>query len=405
MSGWLGRRKWITILLFLAPTILAILVFNVYPILLNTYISFTNRNKFRPNPDCDVVLTGLLDPICWPAFRDNAPTGLGKPYVLQDPILGNYDTLMGKLFTPEALLSLVLIGVTFAPLIGANYFSKKQERKIDKKIPTNLVWGFGILIAVALFFILNVPKSISSLMATGDFITVVFRTALFVLIRVPFTFILGLILALILNSENLPGKTFFRVALFVPWGASSVAILMSLVWQFLFRQQGTINQIFAVIGGTGPIWLNDPILAFGVVVIADIWFSYPFFMVSILGALQSIPKELYEAAEVDGAGFWTKLMKITLPLIRPAVLPAAVLTSITAFQMFGTAFAITGGGPTRGAGVPGATEFVMVYAYKQIFQQQNYGTATAFAVMIFIMLFLATLYSLRVTKMTKGAYE
>ncbi|PKN86029.1 MAG: sugar ABC transporter permease [Chloroflexi bacterium HGW-Chloroflexi-8] len=405
MSGWLGRRKWITILLFLAPTILAILVFNVYPILLNTYISFTNRNKFRPNPDCDVVLTGLLDPICWPAFRDNAPTGLGKPYVLQDPILGNYDTLMGKLFTPEALLSLVLIGVTFAPLIGANYLSKKQERKIDKKIPTNLVWGLGILIAVALFFILNVPKSISSLMATGDFITVVFRTALFVLIRVPFTFILGLILALILNSENLPGKTFFRVALFVPWGASSVAILMALVWQFLFRQQGTINQIFAVIGGTGPIWLNDPILAFGVVVIADIWFSYPFFMVSILGALQSIPKELYEAAEVDGAGFWTKLMKITLPLIRPAVLPAAVLTSITAFQMFGTAFAITGGGPTRGAGVPGATEFVMVYAYKQIFQQQNYGTATAFAVMIFIMLFLATLYSLRVTKMTKGAYE
>jgi len=405
MSGWLGRRKWITILLFLAPTILAILVFNVYPILLNTYISFTNRNKFRPNPNCDVALTGLLDPLCWPAFRDNAPTGLGKPYILQDPILGNYDTLMGKLFTPEALISLVLIVVTFAPLIGANYISKKQERKIDKKIPTNMVWVLGILVAVALFFVLNVPKSISSLMATGDFITVVFRTALFVLIRVPFTFILGLILALILNSDNLPGKTFFRVALFVPWGASSVAILMALVWQFLFRQQGTINQILTVFGGTGPIWLNEPILAFAVVVIADIWFSYPFFMVSILGALQSIPKELYEAAEVDGAGFWTKLMKITLPLIRPAVLPAAVLTSITAFQMFGTAFAITGGGPTRGAGVPGATEFVMVYAYKQIFQQQNYGTATAFAVMIFIMLFLATLYSLRVTKMTKGAYE
>jgi len=405
MSGWLGRRKWITILLFLAPTILAILVFNVYPILLNTYISFTNRNKFRPNPNCDVALTGLLDPLCWPAFRDNAPTGLGKPYILQDPILGNYDTLMGKLFTPEALISLVLIVVTFAPLIGANYISKKQERKIDKKIPTNMVWVLGILVAVALFFILNVPKSISSLMATGDFITVVFRTALFVLIRVPFTFILGLILALILNSDNLPGKTFFRVALFVPWGASSVAILMALVWQFLFRQQGTINQILTVFGGTGPIWLNEPILAFAVVVIADIWFSYPFFMVSILGALQSIPKELYEAAEVDGAGFWTQLTKITLPLIRPAVLPAAVLTSITAFQMFGTAFAITGGGPTRGAGVPGATEFVMVYAYKQIFQQQNYGTATAFAVMIFIMLFLATLYSLRVTKMTKGAYE
>jgi len=405
MSGWLGRRKWATILLFLLPTILAVLVFNVYPILLNTYVSFTNRNKFRPNPDCDVVLTRLLDPLCWPAFRENAPTGLGKPYVVQDPLLGNYDTLMGKLFTPEALLALLLVAITFVPIVGANYLGKKQDRKIDKKIPTNLIWGIGILTAIALFFILNVPKSISALMATGDFITVVFRTALFVLLRVPLTFVVGLVLALILNSENLPGKTFFRVVLFIPWGASSVAILMALVWQFLFRQQGTINQIIALFGGAGPIWLNNPIMAFGVVVLADIWFSYPFFMVSILGALQSIPKELYEASEVDGATWWTQLMKITLPLIRPAVLPAAVLTSITAFQMFGTAFAITGGGPTRGAGVPGATEFVMVYAFKQIFQQQNYGTATAFAVLIFILLFLATLYSLRVTKMTKGAYE
>lgn len=405
MSGWLGRKKWITILLFLFPTILAILVFNVYPILLNSYISFTNRNKFRPNPDCSVFLTGVLDPLCWPTFRENAPTGLGKPYKLQDPLLGNYDTLMGKLFTPQALLALLFVVIVFVPIIAANYFSKKQERKIDKKIPSNTIWFIGILTAVALFFVLDLPKSISELMATGDFLTVVFRTVLFVLLRVPLTFVIGLMLALILNSEHLPGKTFFRVMLFIPWGASSVAILMALVWQFLFRQQGTINQVISFFGGTGPIWLNNPILAFGVVVLADIWFSYPFFMVSILGALQSIPKELYEAAEVDGAGWWTQLSTITLPLIRPAVLPAAVLTSITAFQMFGTAFAITNGGPVRGAGVPGATEFVMVYAYKQIFQQQNYGTATAFAVLIFILLFLATLYSLRVTRMTKGAYE
>ena len=405
MSAWMGRRKWITVTAFLLPTILAILVFNVYPILLNTYVSFTNRNKFRPNPDCDVTLTGILDPLCWPVFRENAPRGLGNPYVIQDPILGNYDKLMGKLFQPEALLSLVFIVIVFAPLVGVNYLNKRQERKIEAKISPELLWILGIILTVALFFILDIPGSINKLMETGDFLTVVLRTALFVALRVPLTFILGLILALILNIEDLKGKTFFRVVLFIPWGASSVAILLALVWQFLFRQQGTINQIITQFGGEGPIWLNNPILAFGVVVLADIWFSYPFFMVSILGALQSVPAELYEAAEVDGAGWWTQLMKITLPLIRPAVLPAAVLTSITAFQMFGTAYAITGGGPQRGAGIPGATEFVMVYAYKQIFQQQNYGTATAFAVLIFIMLFIATLYSLRITRMTKGAYE
>jgi arabinogalactan oligomer/maltooligosaccharide transport system permease protein len=405
MSGWLGRRKWITIVLFLLPTILAILVFNVYPIILNTYISFTNRNKFHPNPDCGVALTGLLDPLCWPAFQENAPRGLGEPYTVIEPIFSNYDTLLGKLFSPQAIVALLLVLVIFIPFVGANYISKIQDRKIDNKIPAGVIWSVGILVAVALFFLLNIPNAIKQLMETGDFITVVFRTVLFVALRVPLTFLLGLILALILNIEKLPGRTFFRVVLFIPWGASSVAILMALVWQFLFRQQGTINQVLAQIGTTGPIWLNDPILAFGVVVLADIWFSYPFFMVSILGALQSIPYELYEAAEVDGAGWWTQLSRITLPLIRPAVLPAAVLTSITAFQMFGTSFAITAGGPIRGAGIPGATEFVMVYAFKQIFQQQNFGRATAFAVLIFVMLFLATLYSLRVTRITKGAYE
>jgi arabinogalactan oligomer/maltooligosaccharide transport system permease protein len=404
MSGWLGKRKWITITLFLLPTIIAILIFNIYPILLNSYVSFTNRNKFHPNPDCDIFLTNLLDPLCWKVFEQNAPRGIGQPYTLAEPLLSNYDTLMGKLFQPEALIALLLLLVTFLPLFGANYLGKKQDRNIDSRISAGMVWAIGFLVTIALFFLLNVPEAISKLMQTGDFIVVVFRTILFVALRVPLTFVIGLALALILNSD-IRGKTFFRVALFIPWGASSVAILMALVWQFLFRQQGTINQLLDLIGVNGPIWLNNPILAFGVVVLADIWFSYPFFMVSILGALQSIPGELYEAAEVDGANWWTQLSRITLPLIRPAVLPAAVLTSITAFQMFGTAFAITAGGPIQGAGKPGATEFVMVYAFKQIFQSQNFGRATAFAVLVFIMLFIATLYSLRVTRITKGAYE
>jgi len=133
--------------------------------------------------------------------------------------------------------------------------------------------------------------------------------------------------------------------------------------------------------------------------------SYPFFMVIILGALQSIPQEHYEAAEVDGANWWQKLTRITLPLLRPAVMPAIVLSSITTFQMFNTVWLITGGGPIRGAGMPGATEFVMIHAYKQVFQSRNDGLIGAFAVIVFIILFAATLYSMRLTRITKGAYE
>jgi len=390
--------------MFLFPTIVAVLIFNIYPTTLNIYISFTNRNKFRPNPDCTAGLTGVLDPLCWPSFRDNIPVGVAEPYRPITPIFKNYTDLLGTLFTPEALISLVQVLVCFVPLVVANSLNNRFSKQLMRPVPGWVVWAGGIFATVLLMLIVNFGKVFGQLLDTGDFIVVVMRTIIFVILRVPLTFVIGLVLALVLNTPDLRGRTFFRVALFVPWGASAVAILLALVWQFFFRQQGTINQILsALFNVEGPVWLNNPVSAMIAIVLADIWFSYPFFMVSILGALQSIPGELYEAADVDGANWWQQLLSITLPLIRPAVMPALVLTSITAFQMFGTAYAMTGGGPQLAADKPGATELVMVYAYRQIYQVSNYGRATAFAVMIFIMLFLATLYSLRITKVTQGA--
>ncbi len=407
MAGWSGRRKNLVVLLFLLPTLLGVLVFNVYPILLNTYVSFTNRNKFHPNPDCEAGLNGILDPLCWPMFRENAPKGLGEPYRLQEPIYKNYATLIGKLFTPDSILALLRLLLTFVPLIVVARLNARYEKQGNRPLSSGALWLIGIGATIILGWLLKFVAAFTYLMETGDFLFVIFRTLLFVVARVPITFVLGLILALILNSKHLPGRTFFRVVLFLPWAASSVAILVALIWQFIFREQGVINQVLgALIAGYKPIsWLNNPTTAFAAIVIADIYFSYPFFMVSILGALQSISVDMYEAAEIDGATWWQQLTNITLPLIRPAVLPATVLTSISAFQMFGTAYAITGGGPQTSALRPGATEFVMVYAYRQIYQLQDYGKATAFAVIIFIFLFATTLWSLRYTRMTKGAYE
>ena len=347
-----------------------------------------------------------MDPLCWPQFRENAPTGLGTPYEPVTPLFGNYATLLGDLFTASGLIALGKILLTFVPLVITGLVNKALNDRPFRPISSFWVWVIEILVTIGLGLALHFDLVVNELMQTGPFIVVLVRTVLFVLIRVPLTFLIGLGLALILNTPDLKGRNAIRVLLFVPWGASSVAILLALVWQFFFRQEGTINQILIQLFHiTGPIWLQNPVYAFGIIVLADIWFSYPFFMVAITGALQSIPVELYEAAEVDGATWWTKLKTITLPLIRPAVVPAIVLTSISAFQMFGTAWAITQGGPVAGADKPGATEFVMVYAYKQIYQLQNYGRATAFAVIIFILLFFATLYSLRVTRLTKGAYK
>ncbi len=405
MVGWSGLRKSLLVALFVAPMFLGVLIFNIYPILLNIYVSFTNYNRFHPNPDCDLWLNSIMEPRCWPMFRPRLPQGLGTPFTLQQPLYQNYSELFGRLFTSRALGDLAQIALCLIPLGLVFLLHRYWERRPGQLANRGWFWGGAFLASFALAAGLNLPRAVLDLMESGDFIAVVFRTVFFVAARVPLSFLLGLVLALILNRPSLPGRTLFRVVLFLPWAASSVAILMALVWQFFFREQGTINQLLALLGIKGPIWLNHPFSAFAIVVLVDVWFSYPFFMVVILGALQSIPQELYEAAEVDGASWWDQLLHITLPLIRPAVLPATVLTSITAFQMFGTAWAITNGGPITGVGKPGATEFVMIYAYKQIYQLQNYGRAAAFAVIIFGMLFLATLYSLRLTRITKGAYE
>ncbi len=405
MIGWSGRRKVFTLLLFIGPTLLGVLLLNVFPIVLSIYTSFTNRNKFHPNPDCTLFLNTLLDPICWPVFRANAPRGLAEPYSMVTPLYQNYIDLVGRLFTPSALQALLLILICFVPLLVAGYADRYYERQMTRRFGSSALWLVGLGAALVLAFALNIGEAYNQLMSTGDFFVVVFRTILFVVLRVPLSFGLGLVLALILNMDPLPGRTFFRLLLFLPWATSSLAILMALVWQFFFREKGVINQLLQMIGFDGYAWLSDPATAFAAIVITDVWFSYPFFMIVILGALQSVPKDVYEAADVEGANWWTQLTKITLPLIRPAILPATVLTSITAFQMFGTAWAMTQGGPTRGAGQPGATEFVIVYAYKQIFQSQNYGRATAFAVILFLFLFAATLYSLRYTRITKGAFE
>ena len=405
MIGWSGPKKAFTILLFILPTIIGILLFNVYPMILTAYTSITERNKFKPNPDCEAGWNNVMVPNCWPMFEESAPTGLGKPYGLAEPIYANYAELLGGLFTKESLVAFLYILAAFVPLIIANWIDKRLDKQMERKIASVWIWLGGITVSILLSTFIGILEQWQVLMDSGDFFNVVAKSFLFVILRVPISFAIGLMFAVILNLPGIPGRGFFRLALFIPWAASSVAILMSLIWQFFFREQGTINQLLAIFGLDPRIWLGDPTSAFGVVVLADSWYSYGFFMVAIMGALTSISMELYEAAEVDGAGFWTQLRKITIPLIRPAVLPAAVLTSITAFQQFGTPWAITQGGPVQAVGEPGATELVMVYAYKEVFQLQNYGTATAFAVILFIFLLIVTMWSLRYTRLTRGAYE
>jgi arabinogalactan oligomer/maltooligosaccharide transport system permease protein len=402
MIGWSGRRKTLTILLFIAPTLLGILIFSFFPFVLNVFISLTNRGKFHPNPDCTNALWNIVEPTCW---LGNPPKGLAEPFGFQEPILKNYADLLGKLFGGAALQALLYLAIAFLPLLVAWYLNRLFDRRLTRPVSSGVVWLGGLAGALVLGWLVGAPEAYNTLLESGDFIMVNVRTILYVTVCMPLFFALGLILALILNNSHLRGRTFFRVVLIIPWAASTVAIMMSLVWQFFFRQQGTINQLLEILNIKGPAYLNNGTWAFVIVVLVNLWYTYPFFMVSLLGGLQSVPLELYEAAEMDGAGWWKQLTNVTLPLLRPVALPIIVLSSLTTYKVDAVIWALTKGGPIAGAGKPGATEFVMVHAYKQIFETKAFGRMGAFAVILFVFLFAATLYSLRVTQITKGAYE
>ncbi len=141
-----------------------------------------------------------------------------------------------------------------------------------------------------------------------------------------------------------------------------------------------------------------PVLAFYAVLIANVWLGWPFMMVVATGALQSIPPDLYEAADVDGASKWTQFRQITLPLLRPAMVPAIMLGTIWTFNQFNVIFFITAGGPR------GQTDLLVTQAYKLIQQEQLYGDAAAFSIIVFFILLIITLINNRVTRATK-AYD
>ncbi len=239
----------------------------------------------------------------------------------------------------------------------------------------------------------------------ADFFFVIGNTLLYTIVCVALFFVVGLGLALLLKSPYVKGQTFFRTLIILPWAAP--AVLTAPIWKFFFNSSfGPIDQALRALGVTDPPnWLNDPLWSWIAVVVVNLWLSYPYFMFIILGALTSVPADMYEAAQLDGAGWWTQLFKITLPLIRPVITPAVILSAITTFQMFNTVWLITAGGPFANVGRPGATEFVMVYAYHYGLQQNNYGLISAFAVVVFVLLFAATMFNLRLTRVTKGVHD
>jgi multiple sugar transport system permease protein len=211
-------------------------------------------------------------------------------------------------------------------------------------------------------------------------------TVIYTAAYVPLELVGGLFLALLVRNE-IRGIRFFRSIFYLPTVLAGVAF--AVVWLWMFNPRGgLINLALAQIGIIGPRWLLDPDWALSALVIMSFW-GWGRAMIIYLAGLQAIPGELYEAAAIDGATFWSKFRYITIPLLSPTILFNLILSVIGTFQTFTNAFVATNGGPLD------ATLFFVLYLYKQAFELLNMGYASALAWVLFLVILVLTLLIFR----------
>ncbi|HEU4405297.1 MAG TPA: extracellular solute-binding protein [Polyangiaceae bacterium] len=222
------------------------------------------------------------------------------------------------------------------------------------------------------------------LLATGSFYLVLLVTIFWTLCNVALHVGIGVSLGLLLSRESLRGKAFYRVLLIVPWAVPSY--VTALAWKGLFhRQYGAVNAILGLLGVEPVAWFARFSTAFTANLSTNVWLGFPFMMVVTMGALTAVPKDVLEAAAVDGATRWERLRLVTLPMIKPALLPAITLGAIWTFNMFNVVFLVSGGDPD------GTTDILVSEAYRWAFTREaQIGYAAAYAVLIFLLLFGTT---------------
>jgi len=207
------------------------------------------------------------------------------------------------------------------------------------------------------------------------FHTSLFNTSFIFLVQVPLMVILGLVTALVLDAKFIRAKGLFRTLIALPVATGLVAY--STIFLLLFNDQvGLINYILAQIGLEPVAWLGSAWGARFTLVIAVTWRWLGYNMIILLAGLQTVPQQLYEAAEIDGASRWQKFRFVTLPQLRPVLLFVVVSSTIGTFQLFSEPYVITGGGPSN------STITIVQYIYNQAFLQFNLGYAAAVSVLL-----------------------
>lgn len=222
-----------------------------------------------------------------------------------------------------------------------------------------------------------------ALFADSRFWNALKNTIYFTGVSVAFELLLGLSIAVLLNRA-FKGKGFMRAVVLIPWAIPTV--VSAKMWEWIYNTDfGILNYII----GTKVNWLGSPFWAINAAIFMDVWKTTPFVALLLIAGLQVIPKDLYHAAKVDGAGNWYIFRKITLPLLMPVILVVLIFRTLDAFRVFDAIYVLTGGGPAN------TTETLSIYAYKVLFQLLQFGYGSTLSVIVFVCVGLISIFYVR----------
>lgn len=329
-----------------------------------------------------------------------SPTAGKKPPLAEGFRSQWQDTRLAYFYILPAFV--IMAFITFYPLLYQIWLSLTDfELKHLRTLNPDFVWFTNYLQVI-----------INGLPVTNyNFLRILVFNLFWTLVNVSLHVAIGVLVAVAVNTKDLPGKRIYRSLFVIPWALPS--LVAGMIWANMWHDKfGAVNLLLKELGMNGDIrWLLDtnPIvnlpqiglilpLSFFAVLIANVWLGWPFNMVIATGALQSIPNELYEAADVDGANSWQKFWGITLPLLRPAMVPAIMIGIMMTFNQFNIIYFVTAGGPL------GLTEILVTQGFKLVNPQGWYGVASAFNVIVFIILAIITLWTNRVARATEPYY-
>jgi multiple sugar transport system permease protein len=233
-------------------------------------------------------------------------------------------------------------------------------------------------------------KNFANMIKDPKVINSYIRTLHFSGISVAAINVLAFVFAIMFASRLIRFKNFLQSLIFLPVVLSIVAV--GVVWEFMYQSTGLISVLTRAIFGSSPAWLTSTKAAPYAVIITYVWKSIGYYMVMYIAGLMDVPVSLYEAARIDGAGFWSQLFYVTIPSIRNTIALAVISCIIFTFGQFSIQYVITKGGPSR------STEILSLLIYNQAFQLSKFGYSSAISVLFFLTLLIFSIFQLRLFK-------